>query len=137
MKRGRVLLALAVIGLGLGWVAIRGLEQNLVYYRTPTELVDMGPDGVGDQVRLGGLVVRGSVRDGGSSVRFLVSDRTTSMTVVGSGGVPSLFRGGQGVVVEGYLGPDGVFHADTVLVKHGSVYRPPAPGETPHRADVG
>jgi cytochrome c-type biogenesis protein CcmE len=35
------------------------------------------------------------------------------------------------VVVEGVLGGDGAFHADTVLVKHSNEYRPPAPGEVP------
>ena len=38
--------------------------------------------------------------------------------------------------LEGYYGADGVFHADTVLVKHSDDYRPPAPGQTPHSADV-
>lgn len=136
MKRSRILIALTVIGLGLGWVAIRGLQQNLVYYRTPTELVEQGSEAFGEPVRLGGLVVGTSPGDGDSYLRFVVSDGTTRMTIIGSGGVPSLFREGQGVVVEGHLAADGVFHADTVLVKHGSVYRPPAPGETPHTADV-
>ena len=39
--------------------------------------------------------------------------------------------------MEGSLGSDGAFHADTVLVKHNGVYAPPSPGETPHSADVG
>jgi cytochrome c-type biogenesis protein CcmE len=41
------------------------------------------------------------------------------------------------VVLEGHESRDGAFHADTVLVKHNSVYRTPGPGETPHSADVG
>jgi cytochrome c-type biogenesis protein CcmE len=40
------------------------------------------------------------------------------------------------VVVEGVLGDDGAFHADTVLVKHSNEYRPPAPGETPGPSDL-
>ena len=43
---------------------------------------------------------------------------------------------GKGVVVEGTLGSDGAFHADTVLVKHSDNYRPPAPGQTPTSADL-
>ena len=30
----------------------------------------------------------------------------------------------------------GAFHADTVLIKHNGVYRPPAPGETPTSANL-
>lgn len=133
-RRGRVIFALAIIAAGLGWVAFKGLTNNLVYYVTPTELLTKGT--VGERVRLGGLVDPGSVLHSARTVRFVVTDGTTRMTVVDTGGVPSLFREGQGVVVEGIYGADGAFHADTVLVKHNGVYRPPAPGETPHSADV-
>ena len=87
-------------------------------------------------LRLGGLVQPGSVRRSGSSVSFIVTDGTTRMTVVDTAGVPSLFRDGKGVVVEGYYGTDGAFHADTVLVKHNDRYSPPSPGETPHSANL-
>jgi cytochrome c-type biogenesis protein CcmE len=95
-----------------------------------------GQAAVGERTRLGGYVLPGSVRRGDTSIRFVVGDGSAHMSVIDTGGVPSLFRAGQGVVVEGALGPDGAFHADTVLVKHASDYRPPRPGETPHRADL-
>lgn len=134
MKRGRVVVALALIAGSLGWVAFKGLSSSLVYYRTPTEILAT-PD-VGQRVRLGGLVLPGSVQAAGSSIRFVVTDETTRMTVVDTGSVPALFRAGQGVVVEGYFGRDGAFHADTVLVKHNGVYEPPKPGETPTSANL-
>jgi cytochrome c-type biogenesis protein CcmE len=136
MRRGRVLVALAAIAVALGWVAARGLSSSLVYYQTPTDVLAKGRDAVGERSRLGGYVLPGSVQRGGGSIRFVVSDGSARMSVVDSGGVPSLFRAGQGVVVEGALGPDGAFHADTVLVKHSSDYRPPSPGQTPHSADL-
>jgi cytochrome c-type biogenesis protein CcmE len=136
VKRARVIVALAVIVGALGWVAAKGLTSALVYYNTPTDLLAKGSTAVGERSRLGGLVVPGSVQDDGSIIRFVVTDGTTNMTVVDTGGVPALFRAGQGVVVEGLLGRDGAFHADTVLVKHNGVYQPPSPGETPHTADL-
>jgi cytochrome c-type biogenesis protein CcmE len=136
MKRGRVVLALAVIVGALGWVAAKGLTSALVYYKTPSDLLDPSGSAVGERVRLGGLVVPGSVQDRGTVIQFVVTDGTNRMTVLDTGGVPALFRAGQGVVVEGFLGADGAFHADTVLVKHNGVYRPPSPGETPHSADL-
>jgi cytochrome c-type biogenesis protein CcmE len=129
-----VIVALAVVAGSLGWIAFKGLSNNLVYYVTPTEMLAKGT--VGDRARLGGLVDPGSVRRLARTVRFVVTDGTTRMTVIDTGGVPSLFREGQGVVVEGALGADGAFHADTVLVQHNGVYRPPAPGQTPHSADL-
>jgi cytochrome c-type biogenesis protein CcmE len=131
-----VIVALLVIVGALSWVLVSGLRNSLVYYRTPTELLGMGRDGIGQQIRLGGFVVPGSVTHAGDALRFVVSDGTSRMTVIATGGVPSLFRSGQGVVLEGHESGDGAFRADTVLVKHNGVYRPPTPGETPHSADV-
>ena len=136
MNRTRVVVALAVIAGGLGWVVAQGLGSNLVYYRTATEIVREGDRLAGEAIRLGGVVVPGSFREEAGEVRFEVTDGTTRVSVAGTGGVPSLFREGQGVVVEGRYGRDGLFRADTVLVKHGSVYRPPEPGETPTSADL-
>jgi cytochrome c-type biogenesis protein CcmE len=136
MKRARVVFVLAVIAGSLGWIAFKGLAGNLVYYQTPTEILHRGQSEVGQRIRLGGLVEPGSVTQARSLVRFVVTDGTTRMTVLDTGGVPSLFRAGQGVVVEGQYGADGAFHADTVLVKHSGVYRPPGPGQTPTSANL-
>jgi cytochrome c-type biogenesis protein CcmE len=136
VTRWRIAIVLLAVAGGLGWVAAKSLGGNLVYFKTPTEIVRQGQAGVGDRIRVGGQVVPGTIQHLGDQVRFVITDRTTRLTVVDTGGVPSLFGQAQGVVVEGVLGADGAFHADTVLVKHGDSYRPPAPGETPHSADV-
>lgn len=136
MKPGRLLVAAVFVAGGLGWVAYSGLKGNLVYYRTPTEILRQGQSAVGERIRLGGLVLPGSIRRNGTVVRFVVTDETTRMTVIDTEGVPSLFREGRGVVLEGYYGADGAFHADSVLVKHNDRYSPPRPGETPHSAEV-
>jgi cytochrome c-type biogenesis protein CcmE len=136
LKRGRVVFVLAVIAGSLIWVAAKGLTGNLVYYKTPTEILNQGASAIGDRVRVGGLVVPGSVRNLGDVVQFVVTDGTTRLTVINTGSVPALFKDGQGVVVEGAYESDGAFHSDTVLVKHNGVYRPPSPGETPHSADL-
>jgi cytochrome c-type biogenesis protein CcmE len=134
VRRGRVIVALALIVGSLGWVAFKGLGSSLVYYRTPSEILAT-PD-VGQPARLGGFVLPGTVQHLGSTIRFVVTDGTTSMTVIDTGGVPALFRANQGVVVEGTYAADGTFHADTVLVKHNGVYEPPRPGETPTSANL-
>jgi len=68
---------------------------------------------------------------------FTVTDGTESMQVSDTGAVPELFRAGQGVVLEGALGTDGRFHADTLLVQHNGDYAPPKPGQPPpHEADL-
>ena len=135
--RLRVAACLAVVMLALAWVAIRGLTGNFVYYLTPTDVVAHHKAQAGQRIRLGGYVVPGSVHRTGNVLRFTVTDRTDSMQVVDSGPVPELFKAGQGVVLEGALGADGRFHADTLLVQHNGNYFPPKPGEPPpRRADL-
>ena len=134
--RARVVVLLVLIAGSLAWVGTRGLSGNLVYYVTPTELLQQHPP-AGERLRLGGQVVPGSVHQNGDGVDFIVTDGTTRMTVVHGGGTPALFRTGIGVVLEGTFGNDGAFHSDTMLIKHGEEYRPPAPGETPSPALIG
>ena len=135
--RLRVAACLAVIVLALAWVAIRGLTGNFVYYLTPTDIVAHHEAQAGQRIRLGGYVVPGSVHRTGAVLMFTVTDRTDSMQVLDAGPVPELFTAGQGVVLEGALGADGRFHADTLLVQHNGNYFPPKPGEPPpHRADL-
>jgi len=136
VKRGRVVIVLAVVAGTLVWVATKSLSGNLIYYKTPTEILHAGTTIVGERVRVGGYVVPGSVRASGAIVRFVVTDGTTQLSVVNTGSVPALFSDGRGVVIEGIYGADGVFHSDTLLVKHNGVYTPPAPGVTPTSADL-
>jgi cytochrome c-type biogenesis protein CcmE len=136
VTRLRILVAVAVIAVSLGWVAARGLTGGLVYYQTPTEVLSAGTE-TGERIRLGGLVAPGSVRhEPDGAIRFIITDGTSRLSVLNSAAVPALFTEGKGVVVEGVYGRDGAFHADTVLVQHEDSYRPPSPGETPHSADL-
>jgi cytochrome c-type biogenesis protein CcmE len=121
----------AIVG-SLGWVAGSGLTGSLVYYETPSDL--LAHRAGGDRVRLGGLVEPGSVQEVPGGVHFVVTDGTRQLAVYQQGGVPSMFQAGRGVVVEGVYGGDGVFHGDTVMVKHDNVYRPPAQGQAPPRS---
>ena len=133
----RVAACLAVVVLAIAWVAIRGLTGSFVYYLTPTDVVGHHQAHVGQRIRLGGYVVPGSVHRASSVLMFTVTDGTESMQVSDTGAVPELFRAGQGVVLEGALGTDGRFHADTLLVQHNGDYAPPKPGQPPpHEADL-
>ena len=136
MSRLRVGIALAIVVGSLGWVMAKGLAGNLVYYVTPSDVVNGGEVAVGERVRLGGYVEPDSTERADGRTEFVVADGEAAITVVHLGVVPSLFRDGQGVVVEGALRPDGTFHSDTLLIKHDAEYAPPAPGETPRQADL-
>src|SRR5437870_581393 len=123
--RARVIVPILIIVGALSWVAVKGLAGNLVYYKTPTEVVHQGTSLYGERIRLGGYVEPCSVRTLGSAIRFVMSDGASSMTVVTSRGVPQDFRGGAGAVAEGAYQQDGAFHADDILVKHDDSYAAP------------
>jgi cytochrome c-type biogenesis protein CcmE len=127
--RVRVIVCLGVVVAALGWVTVRGLSGSLVYYLTPTDVLNHQAD-VGQLVRLGGYVVPGSVGHTGATLTFTITDGARTMSIVSTGAVPE-FKAGQGVVLEGAMAADGRFHSDTLLIKHNGDYRPPDSGQAP------
>lgn len=111
----------ATVVLGVLIVLLVNLSANLVYFRTPTELItEIEPSA--ERLRLGGQVVEGTVITEGETLLLIVTDGRETMTVRHDGVVPQLFAEGQGVIVEGTW--DGAtFHSDTMLIRHDEQYR--------------
>ena len=49
-RRWMVVAAVVVVAGAIGWLAFSGIGSALVYYRTPTEMRDLGESGIGTQV---------------------------------------------------------------------------------------
>lgn len=124
-------LALAGIAGGITYLLWGGIEKNIVYFVTPSELLAKGRAAVGNPVRLGGVVLAGSVTHHDGLISFAVSDDQQEVAVVTTKAPPQMFQEGIGVVVEGALRSDGKFAAERLMVKHGNEYRPPEAGEMP------
>ncbi|HLA66632.1 MAG TPA: cytochrome c maturation protein CcmE [Acidimicrobiia bacterium] len=123
MKRYRMFLIsmLGLLAILVGFL-ISNIRENLVYYRTPTEVVDDPPAADAGRFRLGGLVVAGTVVESSTNVTFAVTDGTTTVEVDHVGTPQQLFGEGIGVVLEGTW--DGsVFHSDSMIIKHDEQYR--------------
>ena len=122
-----VIAAAAVLAAVL--LAMWGLRSRAAYFYTPPEIV-AGKAAVGQPVRLGGMVEKGSIQrlPDGVTIRFTVGDSSAHVPVVYRGIVPDLFREGSGVVAEGQLAKDGTFVADNILAKHDERYMPPELG---------
>lgn len=118
-----VILGVLAVGAAAALV-LTALRQDIVFFFSPSEIMEAKVPTEGRRIRLGGLVEQGSVVKEGSIVRFRVTDGAHALPVVFSGLLPDLFREGQGVVTEGKMGKDGVFQAAEVLAKHDENYMP-------------
>ncbi|MFB6240158.1 MAG: cytochrome c maturation protein CcmE [Gemmatimonadota bacterium] len=126
-------LGLATVVGAILYLAVGSLESNMVYFLTPAELQARAADVEGQPVRLDGMVQEGSVTWNPEKplLTFAVGQGDSAVRVRTTSAPPSMFKEGEGVVVEGTYGPDGVFHADRLMVKHSNEYRPPEDGKMP------
>ena len=122
-----ILIGLAAFAMAVA-LALTALEDNLVFFRSPTDLAQ-SPAVLGQRLRLGGLVKDGSVERNGLQVAFVVTDLVHDVRIEFSGALPDLFREGQGILVEGKMDAQGVFQAEEVLAKHDENYMPPEVAE--------
>ena len=132
-RRRWVILGLAVIIGAFSWLLFGGLDKNVVFFLTPAELLAKGTEAVDRPVRLGGQVKPGSVKwdEATLDLRFTVTDGSGDVMVHSTGSPPQMFRDGMGVVVEGRFGPDSLFRASSLMIKHSNEYRAPVEGQRP------
>ena len=115
-----VILAALVI-----FVILRSLEENVVYFFSPTEIYNKANISFDKQIRIGGLVKKNSVSKNDTSINFIITDLKKEIVVSYNGIVPNLFSEGKGVVAEGKLKDKKYFIADKILAKHDENYMPP------------
>lgn len=122
-RRGGALAVLVASCLGLAGIGVWAAADGVTYYRTPTEL--LGGPADHRTVRVGGLVLTGSLVESVDGSVLDLSDGATRLPVRYAGRFPDVVREGQGAVVEGRLDAAGVFHAQTVVLRHSNEYEPP------------
>ena len=126
-RRLLLLAAGAAVAIALSVLAFGNVGENLVYYWSPSEVHEAGPEAIGASIRLGGLVENGSVSrsEDGLTLEFTVTDGTSQIDVRTTAVPPAMFREGIGVVLEGTMGPNGQFATSRLLVKHDNEYQAP------------
>jgi len=124
--------AFVVAGIAFSLIAASGINDNLVYYWTPSDLHAHGTKAYGATIRLGGMVAPGSiVKSGGSNVEFIVHDGSARIPVRTSTVPPQMFRENIGVVVEGTMvrgSGSGYFQSNRLMVSHNNEYKAPKAG---------
>lgn len=129
--RSRVLvLILSLISAAIFvFVILKSLEENVVYFFSPTEIDSKVDISFKKNIRIGGLVKVGSITKNENSINFVITDLINEIIVSYSGPVPNLFSEGKGVVAEGKLKDKKYFIAEKILAKHDENYMPPEVSE--------
>ncbi len=116
---------LLVASIVVVFVVLKSLEENVVYFLSPTEIINKENISFNKKIRVGGLVKEGSITNDQTSVNFIVTDLNNEIIVSYKGSLPNLFSEGKGVVAEGKLKDKKYFIADKILAKHDENYMPP------------
>ena len=101
------------------------LKQNILYFKTPSEVFINNDIGKDTAVRVGGMVKEDSLNVNDKEIKFIITDLKNELIVSYSGVAPNLFSEGKGVVAEGKLKDKKFFIADRILAKHDEKYMPP------------
>jgi cytochrome c-type biogenesis protein CcmE len=129
--------AFAVAAIAFAVIAASGINKNLVYYWTPSDLHANGEKAYGATIRLGGMVAKNSIRNaGGSAVEFDVKDATRVVHVKTTTVPPQMFRENIGVVVEGTMVKGGYFQSNRLMVSHSNEYKAPEKGHPMDRKEL-
>jgi len=117
------------------FVILKSLEENVVYFFSPTEIYTKGQISYDKNIRIGGLVKKSSIIKDKTSIKFIITDLKNEIIVSYTGIVPNLFSEGKGVVAEGKLRDKKFFLAEKILAKHDENYMPPEVAEILNKSE--
>ena len=101
------------------------LKQNILYFKTPSDIFQENEIQNNSKIRVGGMVKKDSILQNNKEIKFVLTDYKKEIIVVYNGAVPNLFSEERGAVVEGMLNDKSYLIADRILAKHDENYMPP------------
>ena len=107
------------------YLVLKSLEENVVYFISPTDIKELGEINYNKKYRVGGMVKLNSVSMNTNQVSFIITDFKNEINVQYSGAIPNLFAEQKGVVAEGFLKDRFFLEASKILAKHDENYMPP------------
>tara|TARA_B100000029_G_scaffold146139_1_gene141462 strand:+ start:536 stop:964 length:429 start_codon:yes stop_codon:yes gene_type:complete len=124
-NRLSVFIAISVLSIVVIVFIFKTLEDNILYFYSPSEIKENDEIVFDSNIRIGGMVKSGSVKTNQNEIKFIVTDYKSEIIVSYQGTVPALFAEGKGVVAEGRLQDKKFFLAKRILAKHDENYMPP------------
>ena len=100
-------------------------KKNIVFFYTPSELLENNENSLEKKIRIGGYVKNASfTQKSPNNYQFKITDNKNELIVFYEGILPDLFKEGQGTVVEGFLNNKNNVIASKVYAKHDENYMP-------------
>jgi len=124
-KRASFLAILSLVSTIAIFFIIRSLNNNILYFKSPTDIKIIQDIDYSKKIRVGGMVKKNSVVIKAEEIKFVITDFKNEIQISYSGTVPNLFSEEKGVVAEGKLQDRSFFVADRILAKHDENYMPP------------
>tara|TARA_Y100001934_G_C11672689_1_gene459628 strand:+ start:20 stop:442 length:423 start_codon:yes stop_codon:yes gene_type:complete len=111
------------------FLAMKALEENVVYFKSPTDIKNLAEIDNLNKIRVGGMVKKNSIKINDKEIFFVITDYKNELLVTFNGSIPNLFEEGKGVVAEGTLKDRKFLNAVKILAKHDENYMPPEVSE--------
>ena len=124
-NRLSIFIAISVLSIIIIIFILKTLEDNVLYFYSPTDVEESNKMVFGDTIKIGGMVKNGSIKTNENEIKFIITDYKNEIIVSYEGTVPALFAEGKGVVAEGRLQDKKFFLAKRILAKHDENYMPP------------
>ncbi len=123
-RLANILAITATISLGV-FIIIDSFNENVIFFYSPSDLIEKHVQPSNKTMRVGGLVVSGSIKKTPDyHTTFRITDGNNELTIHYTGLLPALFKEGQGTVATGYLTDKSHFEAKELLAKHDENYMP-------------
>ena len=84
-------------------ITLKTLNNNLLYFNTPTDVFKNNNLSLDKKIRLGGMVKKNSIVVNKEEIKFIITDFQNEIIVSFKGSVPNLFSEEKGVIAEGKL----------------------------------
>ncbi|CCQ89368.1 exported hypothetical protein [Nitrospina gracilis 3/211] len=130
--------AFLIVG-AIAYLITTSISSTSKFFVTVDELTAGLDTYRGAGLKVKGTVVQGSITrnpDNFLDVAFQIEEKQSVLPVTYTGVTPDMFEDGREVVIEGTIGRDGVFHANTLLTSCPSKYEAEKEAGKSHPGDI-
>lgn len=123
--RVKLIVGIVIILGGLGYLMFTGFSNSSSYFVTIAQMREKGDAIVGKSLKVSGKIVGESVKWDSQKIQLtfeIRDDQGRTIPIVYNGIKPDNFEDGKEALMDGRLGSDGVFTAQSLLVKCPSKY---------------